>query len=173
MTDPNPMPMRVAVATLACLTVFANACRPSGSSERAANPDSTVAVLMKASVPLVTGGVRYGTLSADSLLVLDEATRFTGFAVQLVLAEGPDTVTVRASEGRMRLGSGAVDLVGLQFRTQSGRQVSGDAGRFDGRNSIAVTSGMRIDGRAVAPQQSAVTYRIGTGKLNGCGTECS
>ena len=44
MPDPNPMPMRIAVATLTCLTVFGSACRPSASSDRSTNPDSTVAV---------------------------------------------------------------------------------------------------------------------------------
>jgi hypothetical protein len=72
----------------------------------------------------------------------------------------------------MRIGSGAVDLAGLQFRARDGRQITADVGRFDGRRSLHFLEALRINGRLIEPPLDGVEYRIDTGELIGCNRKC-
>ena len=157
---------------LLCLGLAAAACKPAAVQKPSAGAEATVAVLMNASIPLVTGNRRYGELVADSVLVLDDATRFTAFGVLLTWSGGRDTARVRAVEGRMQVGSGAVELVDLQFRTRAGREITAGLGKFDGRNSLQFTEGLRVDGRVIQPPLDGVGFRFDTGELTGCGQRC-
>ena len=161
--------------TVFCIALLAAAagCRSSDLRDRSGAADSTVTVLMKASVPLVSGGIRRGALETDSLFVLEDATLFVAQGVVLRIGEGTDTLIVHARQGRMQLGSGAVDLFGLRFHSRAGREVTADSGKFDGLNAIQIRAPMHIDGRAIAPARDAVTYRVGTGEFTGCATGCS
>jgi hypothetical protein len=154
------------------LVLLAAACKPSAVQTKSSGADSTVAVLMHASIPLVTGNMRYGELVADSLVVLDDATRFTALGVHLSWSVGRDTVRMRAAEGHIRADSGAVELVDLQLRTRAGREISASRGKFDGRNALHFMEGLRVDGRTIAPPLDGVYLRLDTGELMGCGRRC-
>lgn len=156
---------------LLCVVLASAACEPS-AVQNGSPADSTVAVLMRASVPLVTANMRYGTLAADSMLVLDDATRFVGRGVHLLWSVAGDTIGVRAAEGHLRVGSGAVDLVELHLRTRAGREITARLGRFDGRNSLLFIEGMRVDGRTIEPPLDRVVFRFDSGELTGCGRRC-
>ena len=164
--------IRVYCAASLSLAGVASGCNSSSLQDRSALQDSTVAVLMKASIPLVTANIRYGQLIADSLHVLSDGTTFTGFNVQLLLGEGSDTTIVHALQARVGISSGEVDLVGVRFRTSAGRQITADRGKYDGRTSIQLTARMRIDDRLIEPLPPAVKYRVDTGELVGCGAGC-